>query len=36
MQMELGENDKRFYSLPELGKMEPEFEQKFQAGGGAS
>ena len=34
--MELGENDKRFYSLPELTKMEPIFEKKFQAGGGLS
>ena len=36
MSMELGENDKRFYSLAELTKMEPMFEKKFQAGGGSS
>ena len=34
--MELGENDRRFYSLAELTKMEAHFEKKFQAGGGSS
>ena len=29
MSMELGENDRRFYSLAELTKMEAHFEKKF-------